>query len=139
MALYQFCVVDIGAETVDRPRVKACRLFFMLRSDIFNWSWSFSINLASCGRTDISCLKSTSLGLLATGGISACLYWLGYLHCFILAVTILWTTGARSSLKRWSIQAGILPTPVAFLGFRCFREFLTCPIDGNGGAVFLSN
>ena len=61
-------------------------------------------------------LLSMSFGgyIFGTGLIKACLYHSGYLHCAMLAHTMLGTTGARSSQNHFSNQAGILSAPVAF-------------------------
>ncbi len=56
----------------------------------------------------------------------------------MLATTISCTSGASSSAYRLRHYAGILSTPVAFFGFKCFRTVLTWPIDGRGGGESLS-
>ncbi len=56
----------------------------------------------------------------------------------MLATTMSCTNGASSSAYSLRYHAGILSTPVAFLGFKCFRTVLTWPMDGRGGGESLS-
>ena len=55
----------------------------------------------------------------------------------LLEHTILCTTGASSSQKRFNTLAGMPSEPVAFLGFRCLRTDFTCPMGGVGGGFSL--
>ena len=97
---YQFWIIEIRAETVDRPIAKACWLFFISRPWILSFSCSFSSIVANWGSSEI-CRKSLLISfgccILGTGEIIACLYAVGYLDCINLLVMILCAAGVNSS------------------------------------------
>ena len=64
---------------------------------------------------------------------------------FILAwVFALFYTSGNNIVDYWcEVIIKTLKYPgwnfIYFLVFKCFRQLLTCPIDGSGGVVFLSS
>jgi hypothetical protein len=44
--------MEVRADTVEWPLVKACWFVLILKLDLLSWSWSFSITFSSCGRKE---------------------------------------------------------------------------------------
>ena len=95
VSLNHVCVMFTRADTVDRPREKACWFPLTLKESLFNIICTFSKSLPRTGRTDI-CLKSVSISsggwTFGTGLTRACLYKVGYFFSEILAQIISWAT-----------------------------------------------